>query len=124
MRKIRKRIQKGRCEKKKVSKCQEICKMYDKVQTACLDLLSRQEDIAEIQCNVLLEGMDEGIEYTTDFVCKKGNGDLLVRECVYRKNLSRPSVALLLEKSQQFWLNRGVLDWQVVVEKEDANEEV
>ena len=98
--------------------------MYDKVQTACLDLLSRQEDIAEIQCNVLLEGMDEGIEYTTDFVCKKGNGDLLVRECVYRKNLSRPSVALLLEKSQQFWLNRGVLDWQVVVEKEDANEEV
>jgi hypothetical protein len=44
-------------------------------------------------------------------------------ECVYRKNLSRPSVSLLLEKSQQFWINRGVFDWKVVVEKEDANEE-
>lgn len=122
MRKIRNRIQKGRCEKKKIHKCQEVCKTYDKVQGACLDYLSGREDITEIQCNVLLDSLEEDVEYTTDFVCKKTNGDLLVRECVYRKNLSRPSVALLLEKSQQFWFNRGVLDWQVVVEREDEVE--
>ena len=122
MRNIRNRIQKGRCEKKKVSKCQEICKTYDKVQAACLDYLSEREDIAEIQCNVLLDGLEEDSEYTTDFVCKKANGDLLVRECVYRKNILRPSVALLLEKSQKFWFNRGVLDWQVVIDREDEIE--
>ena len=122
MSKIRNRVQKGRCEKKKVSKCQEICKTYDKVQAACLDYLSGREDIVEIQCNVLLDGLEEDVEYTTDYLCKKTNGDLLVRECVYRKNLLRPSVALQLEKSQQFWFNRGVLDWQVVVERKVAVE--
>jgi hypothetical protein len=119
VRKIRNRIQKGRCEKKKIGKCQEVCRTYDKVQAACLDYLSRSEDIAEIQSNVFLDGLEEDAEYTTDFMCKKSNGDLLVRECVYRKNLLRPSVALLLEKSRQFWFKRGVLDWQVVVEKEE-----
>ncbi|MFA9466236.1 MAG: hypothetical protein ACERKN_18370 [Velocimicrobium sp.] len=90
MRKIRNKIQKGRCEKKKIHKCQEVCKTYDKVQAACLDYLSGREDIVEIKCNLFLEGLVEDVEYTTDFVCKKKNGDLLVRECVYRKNLLRP----------------------------------
>ncbi len=60
-----------------------------------MNYLSEREDIAEIQCNVLFDGLEEDAEYTTVFVCRKTYGDLLVRECVYRKNLLRPSVALL-----------------------------
>ena len=40
-------------------------------------MLSKDEDIVEIRCNVLLEGFMEG-DYSSDFVCKKKNGDLMV----------------------------------------------
>jgi len=115
---MRNKNQKGRCEKRKLEKCEEICKTYDAVQYACADMLANQEEIIEIQCNVLLEGLDEKTEYTSDFVCRRENGDMLVRECVFRKNLSRPSTARLLELSRQYWLRRGIDDWRIVIDAE------
>lgn len=48
----------------------------------------------------------------------KEDGDLMVRECVERKYLTKPLTAKLLDTSRQYWLRQGVTDWGIVVEKE------
>lgn len=116
---MRKKNYKGRCEKKYVSKCDSICKTYDPIQAAYVDLLDSNPDIEEIKCNVILDG-DEAGEYMTDIVCTKSNGELLVRECVSMKILLRPLTGKLLDMSRTYWLRRGVTDWGIVV---DAAEE-
>lgn len=113
---MRKKMQKGRCERRQIPKCHEILKTYDLVQYACADYLSMQDDIEEIRCNVTLEDFEEITEYTSDFVCKRKDGDLLVRECVYRKQLELPRTAKLLEQSRAYWAKRGVVDWRIVID--------
>ena len=108
---------KGRCEKRTLVKCKDICRTYNPIQYALGDMLSKDEDIVEIRCNVLLEGFMEG-DYSSDFVCKKKNGDLMVRECVYRKHLTKPMTIKLLEASRQYWLKHGVIDWGIAIEGE------
>ena len=73
--------------------------------------------------NVLLENLEDG-EFTTDFLCTKTNGDLMVRECVFRKKLSLPRTCKLLDASRKYWARRGITDWAIVVEEgESADEE-
>ena len=55
---MRKKNYKGRCEKRKLSKCEAVCKTYDALQYAYADILEADSDIMEIRCNVQLEGMD------------------------------------------------------------------
>lgn len=107
---------KGRCIKKSVNKSKEICRTYNALQLAYLEKLQANEIITEIQCNIPLDG--EIGEYNTDFLCRKSNGDLLVRECVYRKHLLKPLTVKLLEASRIYWLNRGVDDWGLVIDAE------
>lgn len=114
---MRKKNYKGRCQKRTLNKCAEICKTYDPIQFACADLLAADDGIKEIRCNVLLDGLEEG-EYTTDFVCVKADGDLLVRECVYRKHLTKPLTVKLLDVSWDYWQRRGVTDWGLVIDAE------
>ena len=71
---MRKKNFKGRCEKRKLSKCEGVCKTYDALQYAYADMLEADNDIVEIRCNVQLEGMD----YTSDFLCVKANGEYMV----------------------------------------------
>jgi len=80
-------------------------------------MLQSDESIGEIRCNVLLDGLQEG-EYTSDFVCIKTDGDMLVRECVQRKLLLKPMTIKLLDVSRDYWLRRGVVDWGIVVDEE------
>ena len=113
---------KDRCIKKKLKKCEEVAKTYDKIQTAYADVLDNDENVRRIKCNVVLENLDEG-EYTTDFYCEKSDGDFMVRECVFRKKLSLPRTCKLLDASRDYWLRRGVTDWSIVVEKEESSNE-
>jgi hypothetical protein len=55
--------------------------------------------------------------------CVKTDGDLMVRECVFRKKLSLPRTCKLLDTSHEYWLKRGVTDWGIVVEKEEKESE-
>ena len=97
---MRKKNFKGRCEKRMLGKCAEVCRTYDAIQYAYADLLQASDEIKEIRCNVLLDGLKVG-EYTSDFVCTKTDGDLMVRECVFRKFLiDRKSTRL--NSSHQF----------------------
>ena len=119
---MRKRTQKTRCEKRQLRKSEEICRTYDKVQSACADYLDQREDVVRIRCNVELDGLKDG-DYTTDFVCEKENGELMVRECVYRQYLTKPMTARLLESSRNYWLSRGVLDWGIVLDAVNEEQE-
>ena len=95
-----------------------ICKTYESIQTAYANILVENKDVSEVRCNVVLDG--ECAEYMTDFVCTKINGDLMVRECISRKLLSRPQMAAMMDMSRTYWLRHGVTDWGIVV---DAAEE-
>ena len=108
---------KTRCEKRKLPKFTEVCKTYDTVSYVYAEMLSLCEEIKEIRCNVYLEGLAEG-DYTSDFVCVKANGDLMVRECVFRSQLVKPRTAKLLDVSRNYWTRRGVKDWSIVINEE------
>lgn len=114
---MRKKGFKGRCEKRRVEKCAEVCRLYDSVQSAYADVLTADDNVTEIRCTVLMEGL-EGGEYTSDFVCTRTDGDLMVRECVSRKHLAKPMTVKLLDLSREYWRQRGVQDWKVVTDAE------
>lgn len=115
---MRKKNFKGRCEKRMIPKCAEVCRTYDAIQCAYADILQECDEIKEIRCNVLLAGLDIG-EYTSDFVCVKSDNDLMVRECVFRKYLMKPLTVKLLDASREYWLRRGVSDWGLVIDEEE-----
>ena len=115
---MRKKSYKGKCEKRRVEKCSDVCRTYDAIQYAYVNILEENPDITEFQCNVILDGLEEG-DYMTDFVCKKKDGDLMVRECVFRRLLSKPMTVRLLEASRQYWARRGVNDWGLVIDAEE-----
>ena len=108
----------ARCVKRRLSKSDEIVKTFDKVQTVYADVLDRDTNVKNIRCNVPLEGED----YTTDFVCTKQDGDLMVRECLFRSKLGLPRTCKLLDISRLYWLKRDVTDWAIVIEKEKEDE--
>ena len=114
---MRKKNYKGKCEKRLLGKGTDVIRTYDEVQFIYADVLQNNDDIKEIRCNVLLEGLQEG-EYTSDFVCVKINNDLMVRECVQRKYLTKPMTVKLLDASRNFWLRHGVTDWGLVIDEE------
>ena len=61
---MRKKNYKGRCEKKTIDKCKTVCKTYDPIQSAYVDILDDRNDVAEIKCNVELDG--DAADFTTD----------------------------------------------------------
>lgn len=105
-----------------MSKCADgVAKTFNCIESKYADKLEANQDIKEFRCQVLLDGLELG-EYTSDFVAVKMDGDLLVRECVFRKHLNKPMTVKLLDASREYWLKRGVVDWGIVVEKEsDGN---
>lgn len=115
---MRKKGYKGRCEKRTLSKSKEVCRLFDAIQSAYADMLQDCKEIIEIRCNVLLDGLAEG-DYTSDFVCVKSDGDLMVRECVLRKYLTKPMTVKLLDASREYWLKHGVSDWGLVIDAEE-----
>lgn len=104
---MRKKNFKGRCEKRSLEKFITICKTYDTIQSAYANILVKNKDIAEVRCNVVLDG--DSSEYMTDYVCTKTNGDLMVRECISRKLLSRPQMAEMMDMSRTYWLRHSYI---------------
>lgn len=114
---MRKKNYKGRCVKRTMPKSKEVCKTYDNIQYSYLDVLQEREDVNEIKCNVPVE-LPLG-EYTTDIVCITNTGDVFVRECVFRKHISKPLTIKLLDASHEYWLKHGVTDWGIVVDAKE-----
>lgn len=108
-----------RCEKRTMSKCADgVVRTYNAIESSYAEMLQENTNIKEFRCQVLLEGLEIG-EYCSDFVAVKVDGDLRVRECVYRKDLRKLKTAKLLDASRNYWRRRGVEDWGIVVEKKE-----
>ena len=118
---MRKKNYKGaKVSKRVISKCEGVCRTYDAIQYAYATLLSQTKEVKSFQVNVLLQGLEEG-DYTSDFVITKADGNLMVRECVSRKYLTKPMTAKILDMSRNYWKSHGVGDWGIVIE-EGSNE--
>ena len=117
---MRKKNFKGRCVKKTISKAKGVCRTYDALQLAALDQLEADEKIVEVRCNVVLEGSEWDM-YTTDFLCRTIDGDLIAFECVFRKLLTRPQTMALLDGSRIYWLKRGA-EWRMIVDAENETD--
>ena len=115
---MRKKNYKGaKVSKRVVAKCEGVCRTYDAIQYAYANLLSEAEEVKSFQVNVLLQGLEEGA-YTSGFVITKADGNLMVRECVSRKHLTKPMTTKLLDASRNYWKSHGVSDWGIVIEEE------
>lgn len=101
------------CTKRNIEKCIGVCKTYGALETKYADLLSEAEDIQEFETNVPINS-----EFVTDFVIKKVDGTVAVRECVWRELLLKPRTAKLLDISKDYWSSQGVLDWKIVTNEE------
>ena len=112
---MRKRDFKGKVVKKRALKAATICRCYDDLQLAALDAFEADDDIIEIQMNIGLDDAELKL-YMTDFLCKRENGECLVRECTFRKVLLRPQTVKLLDGSRNYWHRRGIKDWGIIVE--------
>ena len=86
---MKKKNYKGsRCEKRSLSKCADgVVKTFNDIESRYADKLEENPEVKEFRCQVLLEGLELG-EYCSDFVATKLDGDLMVRECVFRKHLA------------------------------------
>lgn len=69
---MRKKNFKGRCEKRKLPKCEEVCRTYGAIQYVFAEVLSSAREIKSFRANVLLDRLEEG-DYTSGFVCVKMN---------------------------------------------------
>ena len=92
---------KGKCEKRKLSKCEGICKTYSKLQTVFADILEADDEVVSFECNVDMKGVADN-QYSTDFVAVKDDGTKMVRECVWHRNLERPSYSSLTARI--YWI--------------------
>ena len=72
--------------KKKLNKSGKIFRAYNELQLRYGELLDLNDDVVEIKFNVLLKDFELGDSYTTDFLCCKKSGEMMVRECVLKKN--------------------------------------
>lgn len=112
---MRRRNYKGRCMKRKLTKCKDVCKTYDEIQYAFVDLLMDSDDIISFSCNYPLTGV-EG-DYVSDIVATKRDGSLMVRECVFRHQLLKPLTVKMLEESRKYWESK-TRDWGIVTNAE------
>ena len=113
---------KVRCEKRKLPKCEDLLRLYSPMQSRYADLLQADDSVKTFRCNVPLESCDTCVGFTTDFVVTKTDDTVMVRECVYRKHLSKPLTIKLLTASFRYWAERGVKDWGLVVDKDGVEE--
>ena len=104
--------------KRKLDKCKGICRTYNDIQYQYADLLEQDESVVEFRCNVVLDDFELNGTFTTDFLITKSNGDILIRECVFREKITKPMNIKLLDASHRYWTNKGVNDWGIVVNEE------
>ena len=76
---------KGRCIKKKVTKCETAARTYSDIALAYLDVLERNGEVKSFECNV---PVSDG--YVSDFVITKTDGELaILRKYVYKDYQNR-----------------------------------
>lgn len=75
---------KGRCTKIALKKSKEVCRTYDPIQYAYANVLEKRDDVVEIRCNVILDGLEIG-DYMSDLrqllACWLNMESMCIRHC-------------------------------------------
>jgi hypothetical protein len=109
----------ARCNKRQLSKAKGVVRTYNEVQDRFADILEKDSSIRDFICNYPLSDFSiEDGKYTSDFYCTTNNGEIVVYECCFRRYITKPLTAKLLDASRNYWLKRGV-DWRLVVDAEE-----
>ena len=103
--------------KRKLPKCSTYFYAFSELQHKYGKQLSEDENVLEFKANVKLDDFPLGDSYTTDFVITTKDGRTLIRECVYKDKLLKPSTIKLLDSSRNYWLSRGFTEWGIVVDE-------
>lgn len=111
---MRNQNSKVRTTKRKLSKCEGVCRTYSALQYAYADILEKNDSVASFRCNVILTDFEMDGSYTTDFVITNNKGEMAVRECVLRDLMTKPKNVKLLDASRRYWNRRGITDWGIV----------
>ena len=111
---MRNQNSKVRTTKRKLQKCEGVCRTFCDLQYAYADILEKDDSVISFQCNVPLTDLEEDGSYTSDFVITNDKGEIAVRECVLRDLMAKPKNVRLLEASRRYWLHRGIMDWGIV----------
>ena len=90
---------KVRCEKRQMSKCNEVVRTYNDLQFAFANILENDTTVKEFICNYPLSDfpLTDG-KYTSDFYCTTIEGDIVVYAIKWLnlgKQLSEQKVVLL-----------------------------
>ena len=119
---MRRKTPKTRCTKLKPEKSKDVVHLYDPLMVAYAKKLENDPNIVSFECNVPLDGIEDD-KFATDFLCKTADGEFIVRECCFRDKLLLPRMIHLLSASRDYWMERGVTDWGIVVEEVKEDEE-
>ena len=68
---------KGRCIKRQLSKCKDICRSYSEMQDDYARFSQINDDVKAFSCNVQLTDDPETESYTSDFVITLADGTLI-----------------------------------------------
>ena len=104
--------------KKRIDRSKNILFAYSELQLRYAERLEIDSEIVDIKSNVRLVGFELGDNYTSDFYYVKSNGEIVVRECVYKDKLLKPRTIKLLDASRSYWLNHGVSNWGIVLNED------
>lgn len=112
---------KSRCRTftKALSKSKKRFVAYNIVQFKYADKLESDETVVDIKANVRLKDFELG-DYSTDFVVTKGDGSISIIETVLKKNLLRKATIEMLDTSYNYWIQKGIFDFVLVVGEEDG----
>ena len=111
---MRNQNSKVRTTKRKLQKCEGVCRTYSALQYAYADILEKDDSVVSFRCNVILTDFEVDGSYTTDFVITNDKGEMAVRECVLRDLMAKPKNVKLLDASRRYWNRRGITDWGIV----------
>ena len=104
--------------KKKLNKCSDVFIAFNEIQYQYGCELDLNDEIKEIKCNVRLIDFELGDNYTSDFYIIKNNGEVIIRECVFKERINKPLTISLLDASRNYWLSKGITDWGIVLNED------
>lgn len=101
----------------KLNKCKNIFYAYSDIQFQYGKYLDSLDEIIEIFPNIKISDDEVQGNYTSDFYCIKSNGEIMVRECLYKSKLMKPLTCKYLDMSRNYWLKKGILDWGIILDE-------
>ena len=108
-----------KCIRVSSKKSDKVCRCYSDLQLKYLELIEEDDKIVKVELNVKLSISSIEESYSTDFLITLDDETVRIRECVYKKQLLRPTAVKLLDLSRNYWLSKGYSDWGIIINEKE-----